>query len=1849
MSLSELYTKDARVWLPDPNLVWKCATLLEDFKGQKQLAIRYDDGSDDRINVKSTNELPHLRNPEILIGENDLTSLSYLHEPAVLYNLQVRFCERNYIYTYCGIVLVAINPYQQLPIYDNDTIRAYSGQDMASMDPHIFAVAEEAFKRMTRFEENQSIIVSGESGAGKTVSAKYAMRYFATVCGAEAETQIEKRVLASNPIMEAIGNAKTTRNDNSSRFGKYIQIGFSKNEHILGANMRTYLLEKSRVVFQAPEERNYHIFYQLCSGRGSPEFKEFKLDHPDEFFYTNQGSSPVVGTVDDADDFLNTRQALGVLGINAVKQMEIFRILAGILHLGNVEILEDEKSSEATVIPPKDHHLPLMAKLLGIDTDQMRFWLCNKKIVTVNETLTVPLTLAQVYFSRDALAKHIYSQLFLWIVTELNKSLSSTAKMSKFIGVLDIYGFETFEVNSFEQFCINFANEKLQQQFCLHVFKLEQEEYVKEQIEWSFIDFYDNQPCIDLIEGKLGIIDLLDEECKLPKGSDQNWCRKLYEKFGKNKHFGKPRMSQAAFIIHHFADNVEYQCDGFLEKNRDTVLEEQINILKASEHELIAELFNEKVEAVAGQGGQSRGGSARSHTLRPAREQPKSTAQTKQHRKTVGAQFSESLKFLMETLFSTTPHYVRCIKPNDQKQPFKFEPIRAVQQLRACGVLETIRISAAGYPSRWIYADFFKRYRLLAKSKDIIRSDLRKTCENFLGKIITDRDKYQFGKTKIFFRAGQVAYLEKLRSDRLRACSIMIQKIVRGWLAKRRYMKIKKMARLVQKYGRGVLARKHALFLRQTKAATIIRAVWLRYVSRKKYLAVRSAVITVQSFARGLIGRHKFTSIVMSRKVMAIQRYIRGWLARRHYRRIQRGIVKMQANVRRRIAKREFKELKIEARSVEHIKHVNKGLENKIIELQQKLDDKAREVSVMREEQLQVNEIKNEVAKLRGVQHVSKSMSGRIEELEMTIERLTAELSNEKKEREKVVVEKENIKKETHEIIEALGLEKVWLKEELEKANNELKQYSESQEALVKQKVEEANEAVKQEFESERIRHQKLVKDYARLEQRFENLQNDIQLQIPSVGGKSLHSRSPSNVSNISNESESSGEKNDQDQGYGTSRKTQKENEQSNGADIEKQPTENAKDLVKSEKMATVEPKDVPLVLRMQQRIQDLEKDKARLFMEVDRRDFGSDVLNGVGEHSELQMYEAFKIQDLKLDNARMKNDLVRLQRAIAEGAVSFDMKGTKTKIAASQLMEQFEQMREESKSKQSECTHLRALLASKSRALQKAGIDSHTTTESIPLNEDGELEIAYQSQKDLNMLLQNELQRIQEVLDLRESDFRRQIEELNADNERQRKALSQAISQNPDAKLESAIQFEIARLTAENLSLHKKIDELHSSSKKLKWAIKIYSKRLKSTDVRDAQAELEREMAAAEEFMPAVKYHSSREFTGMFEYRKEDEPLLIKNLIFELTPQMMMSHMPGLPAHILFMCMRYTDHMNDDEKVRSLLTNSINGIKKVVKNHQEDMEIVTSWLSNTCCLLNCMKQYSGEKMFQSENTPKQNEQCFRNFDLSEYRQILNDLGVWIYQGLIKMIEAQIQPMIVGAILENESISGLSTGKPSGFRRGASNTSASDDTKDYSPEQLVNAIKKIYKMLKAFDIEDDLIRQLLKQLLYFICANALNNLLLRKDMCHWMRGLQMRYNLTQLEQWLRDTKEHDAGTLEALEPILQASQLLQVLQARKTDEDVESICEMCSKLTTPQIIKILHLYTPLNEFEERVPVTFIRKIQEKLSGNTKDSAQSLLMDTKFVYAITFKFSPSALALETVSAPDEWSLGFLKKI
>ncbi|KAK2576101.1 hypothetical protein KPH14_007435 [Odynerus spinipes] len=1830
MTLRQLYVKGGKVWVPHSEKVWEGAVLLEDYNIKRPtLKVHTDDSNQTKtLEIKNDGDLPPLRNPDILIGENNLTSLSFLHEPAVLYNLQIRF-QRHCIYTYCGIVLVAFNPYNELPIYGNDTIWAYRGQAMGDLEPHIFAVAEEAYTKLEREGHDQSIIVSGESGAGKTVSAKYTMRYFATVGGSTTETQIEKKVLASSPIMEAIGNAKTTRNDNSSRFGKFIEIQFNKTYNITGASMRTYLLEKSRVVFQANEERNYHIFYQMCSA--AKRLPHLHLGKSNEFHYLNQGSNPTIEGVDDLVCFDETISALTMLGFTSKQQDDMLRILAAILHLGNVNISSfdaqsEDGDTEASFISPTDRHLLIISELLGTDLNAMRKWLCHRKIVSMREVFLKPMNTEQAIGARDALAKHIYAELFNWIVAGINNSLQSQSKAQCFIGVLDIYGFETFEINSFEQFCINYANEKLQQQFNQHVFKLEQEEYLKEEIEWTFIDFYDNQPCIDLIETRLGILDLLDEECRMPKGTDSSWADKLYSKCNKSKHFEKPRFGTSAFLIHHFAGLVRYETVGFLEKNRDTVVEEQVDVLRGGGNKLLKKLFSDEDPKLV----------VPNVRVKVSAQKPV-MATPKQNKKTVGSQFRDSLNMLMSTLNATTPHYVRCIKPNDTKESFEYNPVRAVQQLRACGVLETIRISAAGFPSQRTYTDFFQRYRCLCVFKEIRRDDLKETCRRILARYIKDEDKFKFGKTKVLFRAGQVAYLEKLRAEKQMNACIMIQKTVRGLICRSRYKKIRRAILGLQRYGRGFLARQRAEGIRRERAAVKIQANVKAWLKRRWYQHIRRTIIGIQTYGRGKMARERYRMMQDNAAATVIQRFARGYLVRMACKKKLRDIIIVQACVRRYMAKRVFKRLKAEARSVEHVKSLNKGLEKKIITLQQKINELAKENQNLKNVHNEVSDLKNKLEGLKSVEVENKKLNAILLEKEKELEKIQIVLRQERDEKMDILQDKEKSSQEKELENRKLLEENERLRKDLSVANDKLKSNLRGAEENLKYRLEQEKDLLLLDQDQDRGAYQKLLKEYHELEQHAEMLEQKLALHVPG------HSRSLSNASSSSGQVASTELPQDDqniDFGYGSVRSTASSStpySRVETIDWNQQRSNSPPDGEVQSNKSPAEtngpahaPVDIGLVLKLQQKLKDVEKENGRLIRMVEDLERDSPE-----ETSRTQ--DTFRLQELEMENAQLKKDLGSLRKTVS---------AADSTSAQQNLMGQFEALQEELERRREECIQLHSVLADHTRRMKSLGSNYGRDVDIV--NEDGELVLAFEAQKKINRQLEDELQTKEKGWRNQRDEWRAEIDRLQEEIEKQQKLLSVNLSKSPQTQTEAFMQHEITRLTAENLDLQEKYDKIAEECRQLKKQCRILAKRLKDAGLPDSIESANDSSTVTTTthssgdngtIMPAIR-KKERDYEGMFEFRKEDIGVIIRHLIHDLKPRIAVTLLPGLPAYIIFMCIRHTDCINDDDKVRSLLTAYLNGVKRIVKK-RDDFEYSVLWLSNTLRLLHNMKQYSGDKPFQLENTPRQNEQCLRNFDLSEYRIVLSNVSLWIFNNIVTTLKERIQAFTVPALLEHEAISGLNSNKPG--RPRSSSMGEEPDSTQQKLDKLLDELSAVYKTLQYHGVDPEIITQLFKQLFYFMCASALNNLLLRNELCHWTKGMQIRYNLSHLEQWGRDRRVVAAA--EALQPIIQAAQLL---QARKSDEDVNSVCEMCNKLTANQIVRILNLYTPADDFETRVPVSFIKKVEAKLAERGENNEQ-LLMDLKYTYPVRFPFNPSNIRLEDIEVPEVLHLPMLKKI
>ncbi|XP_036004480.1 unconventional myosin-Vc [Fundulus heteroclitus] len=1741
MALSELYTKYNRVWIPDDQHVWKSAEITKDFRsGDGVLELLLEDGTKHLHPVDpSKTKLPPLRNPDILVGENDLTALSYLHEPAVLHNLKVRFVESRIIYTYCGIILVAVNPYKQLPIYGDAIIHAYSGQNMGDMDPHIFAVAEEAYKQMARNHKNQSIIVSGESGAGKTVSARYAMRYFAVVSKSGSKTRVEDKVLASNPITEAIGNAKTTRNDNSSRFGKYTEISFDRKYRIIGANMRTYLLEKSRVVFQAENERNYHIFYQMCSCADSAEFKTLRLLSADEFRYTSMGGDVTIEGVDDKKDMEETRRTFSLLGLKEDFQSDVFKVLAAILHLGNVEIKisGDDRSS----VPPSDPHLATFCDLLSVGAAELVRWLCNRRIVLAAETFVKPVPKERAVAARDALAKQIYAHLFDCIITRINTALQVPGKQHAFIGVLDIYGFETFDINSFEQFCINYANEKLQQQFNLHVFKLEQEEYMKEDIPWTLIDFYDNQPVIDLIEAKMGVLDLLDEECLFPQGTDQSWLQKLSNYLEANPLFEKPRLSNEAFVIQHFADKVEYQCRGFLEKNRDALYEELVDTMRASKFSFLANFFFQDVEQ----------STANSKGVKVKAARPSVKPANKQLRTSVGDKFRSSLSLLMETLNATTPHYVRCIKPNDEKLPFEYDSGRVVQQLRACGVLETIRISAQSYPSRWTYIEFYSRYSILMSHVESDLSDKKQTCKDVLQRLIQDPNQYKFGRTKIFFRAGQVAYLEKLRLDRLRGACVTIQKHVRGWSRRRKYLRIREAAIILQQYVRGkrtVRKTVTAEALKRGWAVVVIQRHWRGYRMRQIYKAVRLASTTIQAFTRGWMARKRYKKMMEEHKVVVLQKYAKAWLARRRFQTMRRLVLNVQLSFRVQKLKKKTEEQSKETRglmerltslasthcqTVEKL-HSQEAQLEKLTNLKASLE--AREKKTREEANLTINQLQKQVEALNlERQNLEKKLDASIKEAKESFDQVKRSLLEEKENETRLRKIAENsieIQRQDHE-------------KEVETLREEIKRLKEDRVSL-KRRIEDGAQ-VNSDLQEQVIQLTKHVKVIPELRRDLNSLQN----QRDNLDRKM------------------------REQSEQTRAKTKEIIRQLLGG------------VVDEEKILGLTPEGSEKIYEeddLQEVFEGLQK-ATRLLENHQReqRETYQSQMEGLTLKVDHLQNENGKLQNLFQEKSNINADIRReVSRLSSENAVLPELK-----LQVSELQRQKQELEAVVKEQGSE-------LAEKNKEITNV-LHRRITEES--------------SQR------RHFEERAKELEETRE-ELRGRIKELEEENEHLKR------QQLMEGEGKRKLREETSQLTADNMELEEQLDQ------KDRWIKKLQSQ-IKSL-----------EMSQKTKQTPVLP----KEYLGMLEYKREDEARLIQNIIIDLKPKgVVVSVIPTLPAFILFMCVRHADYLNDDNKLKSLMNAVIQGVKKVIMAHHKNLETLSFWLSNTYQLLNCLKQYSGEEEFLKQSTPRQKKNCLQNFDLSEHRLILSDLAIHIYHRLISVMQKMLAPAIVPGMLEHESLQGISSMKPTGFRKRSN--SMYKDSETYTISSILQQLSVFHSAMSHHGMEQSLVNQAVKQLFFLVGATTLNHIMLRKDMCSCRKGMQIRCNISYLEEWLKENELQSSRAIDTLRPLAQAAWLLQV--NKSTDEDAKEITERCTELNPVQIVKILNSYTPIDDFEKRVASSFVRKVQSFLQ-EYKGSSQ-LMLDTEYRFQVTFPFCPSSTALESLQVPSSLHLDFLTRI
>ena len=952
---------------------------------------------------------------------DDLIVLTHLHEAEVVHCLRKRYTYDK-IYTSTGPILLALNPFKNCKqLYSNKVMAEYWARgelfskgvvdEQNPLPPHVYGIADRSFRIMMQtLEENkggttkrgpgkatlsdQSILVSGESGAGKTVTTKFIMQYLATLSqrstgGEIAKTEsggqtIEQQVLQSNPILESFGNARTIRNDNSSRFGKFIEIKFNKGA-LVGASVETYLLEKVRLISQAEGERNYHIFYELfCMGDEELEHFHMGIYNPEDFNMTNRsGTYDRRDGVEDFETFDDLKRAMTILGLTDEMLHNILTIPAAAMHASNVTFIA--KSSDESELDTANPHLKPFLELMGLSKQDLETSLCFLQIKAGREYHMRTLPKEKAQKGMEALIKAFYGSLFTFLVGQINSSItvkessgtrrrvgSATANPDEAtIGVLDIFGFESFKHNSFEQLCINYCNEALQQQFNLFVLKNEQAEYDKEGIAWSFISFPDNQDVLDLIDKKgCGMLNILDDQCRAPGTTDKTFCIDIYKKCTGHPRFEADfrQVGAQKFGVRHYAGPVEYDTKGFVEKNKDELPKEATDLLLGSTKEIVRELASILNDPTGS------GGDARARSISPSR--PSATTV----KVTVGSQFSKQLRDLRAKIDLTSPHYVRCLKPNDLLLPDHFNPLIISDQLRYAGVIEAVRVSRVGYPHRYPHNAFVTRYRILALAelKKAQRTAKRTKPVDVVVRVIAlkiwriqgDKENaadgdatggkkedeppnlmsvgVQVGKTKVFLRRNAYDIIEQLRSGKNAESAVVIQKYGRRYISRREFVHFRRGIVALQCAARMKAAKSLVHEMRLNHRSTQIQSMWRRGVQHERYFATRAVVKWVQRHQRGREGRRRYEALNRQRKAILLQRYWRGFVARKDYNRARNAAVAIQCSTRCRIARRSVKNLRLQARDLnsavserDHLRREAQLLRQQLKEAQNALDKSA--------------------------------------------------------------------------------------------------------------------------------------------------------------------------------------------------------------------------------------------------------------------------------------------------------------------------------------------------------------------------------------------------------------------------------------------------------------------------------------------------------------------------------------------------------------------------------------------------------------------------------------------------------------------------------------------------------------------------------------------------------------------------------------------------------------------------------------------------------------------------------------------------------------------------------------------
>ncbi|XP_077592593.1 myosin-IIIa [Stigmatopora nigra] len=831
---------------------------------------------------------------------DDLAALEVLDEDSVSERLRERYA-RDQIYTYVGDILIAVNPFHKMNIYTPQHSKMYVGAKRSANPPHIFAAADIAYQSMVSYNSDQCIVISGESGAGKTESAHLLVQQL-TVLGKANNQSLQEKILLVNSLVEAFGNACTAINDNSSRFGKYLEMKFSVGGTVVGAKISEYLLEKSRVIHQAAGEKNFHIFYYIYAGLADrKKLAHYKLSDsktPKYLYNEHIKLGPdIVSNTSYKEQFDAVEQCFKVIGFSLEELGSVYSTLAAILNSGDVEfsaVVSEHQTDKSDIV--NFHILENVASLLRIRADELQEALTSHCVVARGETIVRPNTVEKATVVRDAMSKALYGRLFSWIVNRINVLLRPDAPIGVDdgglnIGILDIFGFENFKRNSFEQLCINIANEQIQFYFNQHIFAWEQDEYLNEDVDARVIEYEDNRPLLDLfLEKPMGMLSLLDEESRFPQATDQTLVEKFQDNL-KTKNFWRPKRIDLGFGIHHYAGKVIYNAAGFLAKNRDMLSADIFLLLRSSENELIRKLVTHPLTKT-GNLAHTKGKS--SNTLRtPTRTltfakmgvltlyssftftettdaeatyHPRETTNMKTQ--TVASYFRYSLMDLLSKMVSGQPHFVRCIKPNNDRQPHRFDREKVLVQLRYTGILETAKIRRQGYSHRVPFANFFKRYHIVAFRADEEPAVTPETCASILAK--AKLDNWAMGKTKVFLKYYHVEHLNLMVQQATQRI-VLLQAYVRGWLGSRRYQRLLK---------------------ERQRSAVVLQSAYRGYIVRKsisedKNRKLEAFILQFQAVCRGYLAKKKYKELVEVKHNAArkIQVHYRGYKDRKNFQR----------------------------------------------------------------------------------------------------------------------------------------------------------------------------------------------------------------------------------------------------------------------------------------------------------------------------------------------------------------------------------------------------------------------------------------------------------------------------------------------------------------------------------------------------------------------------------------------------------------------------------------------------------------------------------------------------------------------------------------------------------------------------------------------------------------------------------------------------------------------------------------------------------------------------------------------------------------------------------------------------